>query len=175
METLAIRRIFSRVCLLGGTAMLVAGCSAITINDIKPLVQQVNGTCESPKKLLGDPGRGGDEASFRFLLPQAAQSPDEDVRRIEGGPAFATARTFEEYRSRSETTKQLLPSDLRNDPVVDAVFRIMIATSAQAQVASAKSIGIKVPTEVESQVKSYSTPGKLTHGQLKRFARLVTT
>ncbi len=174
-KTILLRRTQIWVSVLSGTSMLLAGCSAITINDIKPIVQQVNGKCESPQKLLGEPGRGGDEASFRFLLPQAAQIPEEDLRRLDEGPSFPTARTFEEYRSRSETTKQLLPSALRNDAVVDAVFRIMIATSAQAQVASAKSVGIKVPADVESEVNKYATPSKLTHSQLKQFARLITT
>jgi hypothetical protein len=152
----------SAALLLSSAALI--GCSAISINDIKPLIEKAQGQCDAPKRIL--------QASdgFHFVLPHAAASG-----RLTRGEytvsAPAEARTFADFEAQAQSTRLLLPEALNEDPVTDAIFRLMIKTSAQAQVEAAKAAGVTIPAEVEAQVAAYALPKRLRHSELTAFAK----
>jgi hypothetical protein len=121
------------------------------------------------------PGAGFAVPTFGFALP----------RRVVPGPAPAPGApqlaqgqaTFEDLVDVGKTNLQVLPSEVQDDSVTNRIFRIMIKSSAQAQLDRARVPGPPggVPNDrvqmEQAKLDAFSVPSSLTVGELKSFAK----
>jgi hypothetical protein len=76
-----------------------------------------------------------------------------------------------------KTNLQVLPSEVQDDSVTNRIFRIMIKSSAQAQLDRARVSGPPggVPNDrvqmEQAKLDAVSVPSSLTVGELKSFAK----
>jgi hypothetical protein len=118
------------------------------------------------------PGAGPAVPPFGFALPRRVVPPAPGAPQLNQGSA-----TFEDLVAVGKANLQVLPSEIQDDSVTDKIFRIMIKSSAQAQLDRAKVPGppgaapsSRVQTE-QAKVDAFSVPSSLTVGELKSFAK----
>jgi hypothetical protein len=117
--------LFRAAALLLSSAALI-GCSAISINDIKPLIEKAQGQCDAPKRIL--------QASdgFHFVLPHAAAS-GRLMRGEYTVSAPAEARTFADFEA--QVAAYALPKRLRHSELTAFAKRLLRAQLAPVIVA----------------------------------------
>lgn len=143
---------------------LVSGCTAIPLDRLYPSTA-ASGACQEAKARLESP-----QAGFVFVLPKRA-SARATARTVGESGALRGVERFSDFVSSIGSSKeQRLPRDLTNDAVTNAVFAMMVKTSARAQLELGKATGARNAEQDEAAVAAYPVPSRITHRQLKAFA-----
>ena len=146
----------------------LSGCTAINLTRLQPTLSE-SSACSTHRGLLEDTSRAAGER-FAFVLPPAAKPTGTGSTRTIGSVSVNSESTFTGFVQAMENTKQRLPAALQDDAVTKAFFAMMVKTSAQAQINTAKALKIPGADKQESEVQKYAVPSRLTHGELKKFA-----
>jgi hypothetical protein len=91
---------------------------------------------------------------------------------------MAQVSSFTAYSEGIMSSKSSMPTELRNDPVVDAIFRLVIKSSAQAQLTAYQQRAGRLDGQAAAQasaIEAFGVPKKITHRQLEKFARSLFT
>ena len=148
--------------LIGCTATMLLGCTAIPLNRIQPtaLPPKPNPPCKPPKE-------------YRYL---PNESKDDDFHYVPPiGSSVAKITDFETYQAEVKKTAQdRLPPSLQNHKVTKAFIEMMAYVIGEAQLNAQIADGtLKNPTTIAAERKAISKhkpPSKLTHGEMKDFA-----
>ena len=151
----------------------LSSCTAIPLASLQPPSSSAAATCTAVQNVVDiaagqltnpPPGGGPATAQFSFLLP-----------------SDGSLASFDDFVSASNARLQSLPPQIRNDAVTQAIFRLMVKTSAQAQIDRARiqpAPGSPAISGIDSQqtaVNSFSVPSSLSEGQLKDFANQISS
>lgn len=164
-------------------AMGLVGCTGIPLDRIQPEASSGTATCPTVENVVGIaagvPGATHGAKAFTFVLPASLT----EVRAPAGGPPGAPTvltppanpKTFDDFVNVSRSNLAGLPPAIRNHSVTDAIFRIMVKSSAQAQInrANVHALPAEGLSDQEMAVKSFTVPTRLTTSELKDFADKV--
>lgn len=163
------------------------GCAGLPLGRLQPPSSSSPVTCSAVQNIVdiaagapapAAPGGPPSLRQFTFVLPNGGAL---GLRGLPGGaPVVQNIATFDDFVSTAKSRLSYLPPKVQNHDVTDAILRIMVKTSAQAQLDRAKMpavpgaapiIGIN---EQQAAVNAFSVPAKLTLSQLKDFADKFT-
>jgi len=172
---------------------LFAGCASLNFNAMIPPNSVISTNCAKGQGTVAAllrtdlPTNDTPPIAFAYLLPPAVVAVNEKMaliskpvvvkegfaaRRVSSPPVKSLA----DYSEQIETgTRQLLPTALVDDPVVNAFRRALIKASAQSQVAAATAAGIPGAKEQAAEVDKYVVPDSVSTTQVKTFAETLVT
>lgn len=162
--------------MVGAIIPLISCTTAIDLSQLQPLTSSLVSCAEAQGQPRPAITSASVDLNFGTLVSAVTQ------RAPGAAPMAATALTatpapFQQYVEAVMGKKALLPPELRNDPVVDAVYKIMIKSSASAhvnaQIAYAAASGASIPESQVDEVQNYPVPSRISHSELKEFANTI--
>lgn len=157
---------------MGAITPLAACTSPIDLSQLEPLASSVvacSGAQGQPTPALAP---ASVDLNFSTLVNAVTMRGPGAVPMATVAPAPAS---FQAYAEAVMAKKNLLPAELRADPVVDTVFRLMIKSSSNAhvnaQVALAAGSGATIPQYQVDEVRNYPVPAGISYADLKAFSK----
>jgi hypothetical protein len=178
---MGIHRFWHAILLL--ETMLLPGCVAIPLDRLPPASSSGSATCPAIQNVVNviggglnppAPGAGLSGPAFTFLVPGAAP-PGRSRFGAPGAPGAQRVQTFDDFVGTSKTRLAQLPTTIRDHEVTDAILKVMVKTSAQAQIdrANLPAPGggpIQGLAKQQAAVSAFPVPASLSQRQLKDFA-----
>ncbi len=154
--------------ILINTAFFLNSCTAIDLSDIEDIGGITSCTAG------GGAPRLASSSEFFYVLPVTAESHGM-VGPFRADYAAGPPTDFVDYCNRVSATKQSLPPQLQQDPVVDGIYRIMVKTSGRAQLRRATLEGLApdVVAVQSKEIDAYATPDRFTHAEVHQFAMAI--
>lgn len=159
-----------------GIVVGLSGCTAIDLSKLEVRDFADIKSCKDDRgRALGVERRSQEmalrssEVEIGFLMPKSPSAPSARAR------AEPEAATFQVYDAATTTALNYsLPPSLQNDAVIESIRRIMVKTSAAAQIHNARMDGVRVSSAQINEVQSYPTNNNISLSQLKAFADKVS-
>jgi hypothetical protein len=163
--------------------VVLVGCTGIPLARLQPTSSAVPATCPTIDNLVPIVGGvlappGAPPQTLGFVVPGGVPVGSPAPSAAPGGaiPAVQKVRNFSDLVATGKARLANLPQEVQGDDVTDAIFRVIIKTSAQAQINRAK-IGASAPgtapaglDEQQAAVNDFAVPTNITQRQLRTFA-----
>jgi hypothetical protein len=145
------------------TTVALAGCTAIPLGRMRPIIAPPNSTCDAGNARLLE---GESSSELHYVLPEGEPSARSAVTSV---------TTFGQYRERVRAiVHNRIPQGIQDHKVTNAFADYLASVSAEAQLEAQASQGRfnsqAVANERES-IRKNSPPMKLTHGEMKDFSK----
>jgi hypothetical protein len=169
-------RTSARLLIIAATIGPLISCTtAIDLSQLQPLTNLVS-CAEGQGRPRPAITSGPVDLNFGTLVSAVAQRAPGAAPMAAATP---TPAPFQQYAQAVMAKKALLPPELQSDPVVDAIYRIMIKSSANAhvnaQIATAAASGTSIPQSQVDEVRNYPVPSRVSHSEIKQFAETIFT
>ena len=169
-------------------AVSVTGCTGIPLDRLQPTSSTAPATCPPIDNLVpivggvlaAAPGGPPTPQTFSFVVPGGVPAGVQQPLAGAPGaapPAVQNVTTFGDLVATGRARLVNLPSAVQSDDVTDAIFRVIIKTSAQAQLDRAKVVSgapgaaaISGLDQQQIEVNNFAAPTNISLGQLKAFA-----
>lgn len=160
-----------------GIVVGLSGCTAIDLSklEIKDFAdirscKDDRGRALGVERRLQEAALRSSEVEISFLMPKSPSA--SFARAVRAEPEAASFQAYDAATTTALNTS--LPPSLQNDAVIESIRRIMVKTSAAAQIHNARMDGVRVSSAQINAVQSYPTNNNISLPQLKAFADKVS-
>jgi hypothetical protein len=164
-------RFAAGILLVAGAATMLAGCAAIPMKRMRPVIAPPSPTCKDDKTgfLANEP------TAFHYGLPSAAITLKLATNAYITRSSKVHGPLFDDYHDTiQKVVLAAMPPALKQHKVTKAFTEFLTSASGEAQldaqIADRRLADTTLIAAERQAIQKHSGPTKLTHGQMKDFA-----